>query len=385
MTTSTTPSKQGLRPRPARADPVRRRARRVDRQRRAAVDRPRARLLPGRPVVGRQRLHAHLRRLPAARRAPGRPARPPPDVHRRPRRLRRSPRSLGGLAQSDGWLIVARAVQGLGAALLSPAALSLVTTTFSRGRRAQQGARASGARSPAPAAPPACCSAACSPQWAGWEWVLFVNVPIGLAAALLAPRLLPRAAHGGHAPLRRRRRGHRHRRPVAARLRARRRQPAPAGARPDARARRASSLALIVAFVVDRARHAAQPLVPFSDLPPAHAARRQRRRAADRHVAVLDVLLHLALHAAGAGLRRAEDRPRLPAAGRRRSSSRPGVASQLVTRVGFKPVLVAGLAADRRSACSGSRRSRVGGTYLGDVLFPSLIVGARARASRSCR
>src|ERR1700729_1772446 len=40
---------------------------------------------------------------------------------------------LGGLAQSPGWLIAARAVQGFGAALLSPAALSIVTTTFTEG------------------------------------------------------------------------------------------------------------------------------------------------------------------------------------------------------------------------------------------------------------
>jgi len=39
----------------------------------------------------------------------------------------------GGLAQSDGWLIVARAAQGIGAALVSPAALSIVTTTFTEG------------------------------------------------------------------------------------------------------------------------------------------------------------------------------------------------------------------------------------------------------------
>ena len=68
---------------------IRGRPRRVDRQRRAALDRHRARLLPGRPVVGRQRLHAHVRRLPAARRAHGRPARPPAHVHRRPDPVRR--------------------------------------------------------------------------------------------------------------------------------------------------------------------------------------------------------------------------------------------------------------------------------------------------------
>jgi hypothetical protein len=72
----------------AGAGPVRSRARRVDRQRRAAVDRQRPAVLPGRPLVGRQRLHALLRRLPAARRPHGRPDRPPPPVRRRARRLR---------------------------------------------------------------------------------------------------------------------------------------------------------------------------------------------------------------------------------------------------------------------------------------------------------
>ena len=43
-------------------------------------------------------------------------------------------------------------------------------------------------------------------EYAGWEWVLFVNVPIGLAAALLAPRLLPESRNDGRAPLRHRRR-----------------------------------------------------------------------------------------------------------------------------------------------------------------------------------
>ena len=48
---------------------------------------------------------------------------------------------LGGLSQSEPMLIASRALQGLGAALLSPAALSILTATFTRGRGAQQGAR----------------------------------------------------------------------------------------------------------------------------------------------------------------------------------------------------------------------------------------------------
>ena len=71
-----------------------------------------------------------------------------------------------------------------------------------------------------------------------------------------------------------------------------------------------------------RAPHA-PPAHAVLDLPPAHAARRERRRPADRHVAVLDVLLPLAVHAAGARLRRAEDRLRLPAARAESSSSAP--------------------------------------------------------------
>ena len=68
---------------------------------------------------------------------------------------------LCGLAWSEGVLIGARAVQGLGAAIISPAALSIVTTTV-RGRRASATRRsASGARSAAPAPQSACWPAAC--------------------------------------------------------------------------------------------------------------------------------------------------------------------------------------------------------------------------------
>ena len=137
----------------------------------------------------------------------------------------------GGLAQSDVWLIAARAVQGLGAALLSPAALSLVTTLFAEGAERNKALGVWGAVAGSGGAAGVLLGGMLT-EWAGWEWVLFVNVPIGLAAALLAPRLLPRVARRGRAPLRHRRRGHRHRRPVAARLLARERQRRRLGARP---------------------------------------------------------------------------------------------------------------------------------------------------------
>ena len=71
--------------------------------------------------------------------------------------------AIGGAAQSFGVLVAARALQGVFGALLAPAALSLLTTTFTDPPSAPRRS-ASSARSPAAAAPSACCSAACSPS-----------------------------------------------------------------------------------------------------------------------------------------------------------------------------------------------------------------------------
>ncbi|MCW3022173.1 MAG: transporter, partial [Conexibacter sp.] len=95
----------------------------------------------------------------------------------------------GGLAQSELWLIIARAVQGLGAALVSPAALSIVTTTFREGSERNTALGVWGAVAGSGGAAGVLLGGVLT-EWAGWEWVLFVNVPIGLAAAALAPRLL---------------------------------------------------------------------------------------------------------------------------------------------------------------------------------------------------
>ncbi|HEX5896148.1 MAG TPA: MFS transporter, partial [Thermoleophilaceae bacterium] len=96
---------------------------------------------------------------------------------------------VGGLAQSDVMLIAARAVQGLGAALISPAALSIVTTTFAEGSERNRALGVWGAVAGSGGAVGVLLGGILT-EWAGWEWVLFVNVPIGIAAALLAPRLL---------------------------------------------------------------------------------------------------------------------------------------------------------------------------------------------------
>ena len=95
----------------------------------------------------------------------------------------------GGLAQSEAWLLVARAIQGLGAAIISPAALSILTTTFAEGAERNKALGVWGAVAGAGGAAGVLLGGILT-SGLGWEWVLFVNVPIGLAAAALAPRIL---------------------------------------------------------------------------------------------------------------------------------------------------------------------------------------------------
>jgi EmrB/QacA subfamily drug resistance transporter len=95
----------------------------------------------------------------------------------------------GGIAQSEPWLIAARAVQGLGAAIVSPAALSIITTTFAEGPERNRALGIWGAVAGAGGAAGVLLGGILT-SWLSWRWVLFVNVPIGIAAALLAPRFL---------------------------------------------------------------------------------------------------------------------------------------------------------------------------------------------------
>ena len=96
---------------------------------------------------------------------------------------------LGGLAQSELWLIGARAVQGLGAALLAPAALSLVTSIFREGAERNRALSVWGAVAGSGAAAGVLLGGVLT-SGLGWRSVLFVNVPIGIAAILLTPRLV---------------------------------------------------------------------------------------------------------------------------------------------------------------------------------------------------
>jgi len=97
---------------------------------------------------------------------------------------------LGGLAQSETWLLAARALQGVGAAIAAPSTLALLTVSFPEGSE----------RTRAIALYSAVASAGASiglvlggmlTSWISWRWSLFINVPIGIVLVSLAPRYLP--------------------------------------------------------------------------------------------------------------------------------------------------------------------------------------------------
>src|SRR5438876_5897905 len=86
-------------------------------------------------------------------------------------------------------LIGARAVQGLGAAVITPAALSIVTTTFAEGAERNKALGIWGALGGSGAAVGVLLGGVLT-KYAGWEWIFFVNVPVGVVAFLLAPRFV---------------------------------------------------------------------------------------------------------------------------------------------------------------------------------------------------
>ena len=104
---------------------------------------------------------------------------------------------LGGLAQNEGLLLGARGLQGLGAALASPAALALITTTFPAGPQRNRAFAVYAAMSGAGAAVGLILGGWLTGldgiagwDFSGWRLTFLINVPIGLAAAFIAPRLL---------------------------------------------------------------------------------------------------------------------------------------------------------------------------------------------------
>ena len=99
----------------------------------------------------------------------------------------------GGLATSQAWLLAARAVQGAGGAIVAPAALALIVTTFGEGPPRNRAMGVYAAMSAAGGAV-GLLAGGLLVTYASWRWVLFVNVPIGIAVALGALAVLPGAA-----------------------------------------------------------------------------------------------------------------------------------------------------------------------------------------------
>jgi EmrB/QacA subfamily drug resistance transporter len=109
----------------------------------------------------------------------------------------------GGLASDPVLLIASRVVQGAGAAVVAPAALSLITTSFPEGPRRTRAIGLYGSISAVGFVSGQVLGGVLV-EWTSWRSVFLVNVPVGLAAALLAPRIVGADAHGAAAAPRRR-------------------------------------------------------------------------------------------------------------------------------------------------------------------------------------
>jgi len=94
-----------------------------------------------------------------------------------------------GLAQNETMLIVSRAVQGLGGAIISPAALSIVMTSFEEGAERNKALGIWGALGGSGAAVGVLAGGVLT-KYLGWEWIFFVNVPVGALVLVLTPRIV---------------------------------------------------------------------------------------------------------------------------------------------------------------------------------------------------
>src|SRR4051812_3180421 len=96
---------------------------------------------------------------------------------------------LNGLAWSEGSLIAFRGLQGFGAAMMSPAALSILTTTFEEGRERNKALGIWGAVAGSGGAVGVLLGGVLTSAFS-WPWIFFVNVPVGAAVVALRPPLL---------------------------------------------------------------------------------------------------------------------------------------------------------------------------------------------------
>src|SRR6266568_2993904 len=108
---------------------------------------------------------------------------------------------LNGLATTSGMLIGFRALQGLGAALISPAALSIISTTFAEGKERSRALGVWAAIAIGGSAVGLVLGGALTQSFS-WRWIFFVNVPVGIFAFFAALRLVPESkdehAHQGY-------------------------------------------------------------------------------------------------------------------------------------------------------------------------------------------
>jgi EmrB/QacA subfamily drug resistance transporter len=276
---------------------------------------------------------------------------------------------LAGFAWSEGALIGARALQGLGAAIITPAGLSILTTTFAEGRERNAALGAWGGVGAFGAVAGVLLGGVLTDALS-WEWIFYVNVPVGIAALLLAPVLLGESRDlkvrsfdapgavlvtGGLVTL------------VYAITQAHEY----GWASVETIGVLAASSALLGGFLAWEAR-AAEPLMPFSIF--------RLRTVSGANVAglilgtaVFAMFLMLTLYmqqvlgysAMRTGI------AYLAVAGTAIVWS--GVAAQLVNRVGVKPVLIAGMASLTAGLVYFTQVS-VGGSYVGDLLPGFLLI-----------
>jgi EmrB/QacA subfamily drug resistance transporter len=105
-----------------------------------------------------------------------------------------------GLAWSESVLIASRAVQGVGAAVITPSALSIVMTTFEEGAERNKALGIWGALGGGGAAVGVLAGGVLT-TYLGWEWIFFINVPVGALAFVLTPRVVRESRAGGRKSL----------------------------------------------------------------------------------------------------------------------------------------------------------------------------------------
>ena len=274
---------------------------------------------------------------------------------------------LGGLATNEGLLLAARGLQGLGAALASPAALALIATTFPAGPKRNRAFAVYAAMSGAGAAVGLLLGgwltgldSIAGLDIEGWRITLLINTPIGIAAALLAPRFLreSRAPQGLAGPPRRR---HRHPRSARPRLRLQPRRQRGLGRRLDdrePRGRRDHPRGLPDHREPGRAPAAALPRVPEP-----HPGGQLRCDVPGAGGHVRDVLLPQPVHPERHGLQPARGGRRVPAVllrpgGRGRSGVQPDQPDRPALPGGCRHAARGGRSVPGSRSCPTTPRSR---------------------------